>query len=88
MPNSKSIKKLYIGGAIYFFCVYFFICSPPSLAVIDRINPHILGLPCSQFCILFAAFAIAIGLMVMYILEVRIEDREDAQNAEVKNDDK
>ena len=77
MPKNRV--KLYIGFGIYFILCILFITLPSWTSVIDRIEPHILGLPCSQFCILFAAVMICIGLIAFYIMEGKIEDADRAK---------
>lgn len=75
---SKKRVYLYIIMAIYFVICILFITFPPFQNVIDVINPHIFGLPCSQFCILFAPVMICIGLIVFYNIEGRFEEEERA----------
>ncbi|MCQ4636276.1 hypothetical protein NE619_06005 [Anaerovorax odorimutans] len=73
---SKKRVNLYIVMAIYFTICILFITFPPLQKVIDVINPHILGLPCSQFCILLAPFMMCIGLIVFYNIEGKFEEEE------------
>ena len=69
-------KTLYIGAAIYFLITFGFIVFPPTVALIDRVEPHILGLPLFQFCLLASCFLMAIGLVVWFLLEVKIESAQ------------
>lgn len=82
---SKAKKKLHAIMAIYFVAVYIFIACPPVVTLIDRIEPHVFVFPFSQFCILLAAFAIAIGLMVLYLIEAHLDKIEDAQEEKEAN---
>ena len=75
---SKKRVKLYIVMAIYFSIWVLFITFPPFLDVIDVIDPHIIGLPCSQFCILLAPVMICIGLITFFIIEGKFENEERA----------
>ena len=70
-----SRKILYGIFAVYFLALYAIMAFPPILATIDKIEPHILGLPCAQFFILFDAVMFALGLMVFYLIEYRMEDK-------------
>lgn len=76
---SKKRVNLYIVMAIYFVVCILFITFPPIQNLIDVIDPHIFGLPCSQFCILFASVMICVGLIVFYNLEGKFEEEERAQ---------
>lgn len=76
---SKAKKKLHIIMAIYFLAIYIFIACPPIVTLIDRIEPHIFIFPFSQFCILFASLGIAIGLIILYLIEAHIDKIEDAE---------
>lgn len=82
MPKNRV--KLYIGFGIYFILCILFITLPGWTIIIDTIKPHILGLPCSQFCILFAAVMMCFGLIAFYLLEGKIEDsdREKRESGE------
>lgn len=68
-------RILYTIFAIYFLALYALMAFPPILAIIDTIEPHILGLPCAQFFILFDSVMFALGLMAFYLIEYRMEDK-------------
>ncbi len=69
-------KTLYICASIYFLITFGFIVFPPTVALIDRVEPHIMGLPCFQFCLLASCFLMAIGLMAWFLLECKIENAQ------------
>lgn len=68
-------KILYGIFAVYFLALYAIMAFPPILAMIDKIEPHILGFPCAQFFILFDSVMFALGLMAFYLIEHRMEDK-------------
>lgn len=73
-------KKVLNTIMIVFYCVmFFFLASPIGQPLIDRIEPHILGLPCYQAWILYGSFLMALGLIVWYIADSKIEDRENIE---------
>lgn len=80
-------RKLYIGATIFYLVVFGTVTFPFATKLIDRVEPHILGLPCMQFFILASAFTMAIGHIIFYNLECRIEDKDAIQAAkgEVSN---
>lgn len=84
---SRKRVNLYIIMAIYFAVCILFITFPPIQNLIDVIDPHILGLPCSQFCILFASLMICIGLIVFYNIEGKFEEEERAKWENDENED-
>ena len=77
-----SRKALYTFSAIFFIVVLGFVTFPFSTKLIDRIEPHILGVPMMQFCMLFSAFAMAIWLAIWLALEGKIEARQSAKEKE------
>ena len=79
---SRKLKNLYIGALIYFIITYGFIIAPPFVNLINKVHPYILVFPCFQFFILLSAVLMSCGLMVWYLLEVKIED-EEAKEGEV-----
>ena len=75
-------KTLYTISAIFFIAILGFVSFPFSTKLIDRVEPHILGLPCMQFCLLFAAFGMAIWLIIWLALEIKIDDKAaDEENS-------
>lgn len=79
-----SRRVLYLIFSIYFLAVFALVTFPPLLAIIDTIEPHILGLPCAQFFILFSSIMTVLGLMAFYLIEYRIEDkRYEKEQAEI-----
>jgi hypothetical protein len=79
-------KTLYTISAIIYVALLGLVTVPPITALIDRVEPHILGLPCMQFFLLFVPLALALWLIVWYLMEVKIQDRE-AEQAERKKGD-
>lgn len=77
-------KKLYIIAAIFYVVVLGTVTLPFATKLIDRVEPHILGLPCMQFFILASAFTMAIGHIIWFNWECRIEDRENVQNQNIE----
>jgi hypothetical protein len=54
--------------------------------MIDKIEPHVLGLPFFQFCLLASCFLMAFGLMAWFLLECRIENRQwEKEDREVES---
>lgn len=66
-------RQLYCRMLLYELIVVGFICFPPSVKWINRIEPHILGIPCFQFFILLCAVLIVLGLILWYVLENHID---------------
>ncbi|MDR0519258.1 MAG: hypothetical protein LBG82_04315 [Clostridiales Family XIII bacterium] len=72
-------KTLYTISAIVYIALLSLVTVPPITALIDRVKPHILGLPCMQFFLIFVPLALAVWLIIWYLMEVRIQDREAAE---------
>ncbi|MDR1042600.1 MAG: hypothetical protein LBL54_01695 [Clostridiales Family XIII bacterium] len=72
-------KTLYIISAIVYIALLGLVTVPPLTALIDRVEPHILGLPCMQFFLIFVPVALAVWLVIWYLAEVKIQDREAAK---------
>ncbi|MBR0597304.1 hypothetical protein [Sinanaerobacter chloroacetimidivorans] len=70
-----SKKRLYLLTAAYFIILIGFMTFPVTVQLINRIYPYILGFPCFQFFILLFVILAALGLMVLFILEDRIEKK-------------
>ena len=69
-------KVLYIISAIIYIIVLGCVTLPFSTKLIDRIEPHILGLPCLQFFIIASPVIMAIWLIIWFLWECKIENRE------------
>lgn len=77
-------KTLYLLASIYFIITFGFIVFPPTVSMIDKIEPHVFGLPFFQFCLLASCFAMAIGLIVWFLIECRIENKQwEKEDSEV-----
>jgi hypothetical protein len=76
-------KALYTISAIIYLALLGLVTLPPLTALIDKVQPRILGMPCMQFFLIFVPLTLAVWLIIWYLLEVRIQDRE-AANAEEK----
>jgi hypothetical protein len=81
-------KTLYTISIIIYLALLSLATAPPLTALIDRVQPRILGFPCMQFFLIFIPLALAIWLIVWFLLEVRIEDRDAAkkEGEEAKNE--
>lgn len=71
-------KVLYTVMIIFYLVMFFFLAMPAGTAITDRVDPHILGLPCYQALVLYGSLLMAIGLMVWFLIECKIEDKERA----------
>lgn len=79
-------RTLYILAAIYFLITFGFVTFPPTVRLIDKIEPHVLGLPLFQFCILASCFLMAIGLIIWFVWECKIDKRQwEEDDREVMN---
>lgn len=79
-------RTLYIIASIYFLITFGFITFPPIVSRIDKIEPHVLGLPFFQFCLLASCFLMAFGLIAWFLLEAKIENKQwEEDDREVMN---
>lgn len=79
-------KTLYILASIYFIITFGFIIFPPIVSMIDKIEPHVLGLPFFQFCLLASCFLMAFGLIAWFLLECGIENNQwEKEDREVES---
>jgi di/tricarboxylate transporter len=78
-------KGLYTVSAIIFIALMALITVPPITAALERVTPHILGIPFFQFFLIGVPVAMAIWLAVWFVLECRIEDKA-AEKAEKTED--
>lgn len=69
-------RTLYILASIYFLITFGFVTFPFSTRLIDKIEPHVLGLPFFQFCLLLSCFLMAIGLSIWFLAECKIENKQ------------
>lgn len=64
-----------------FLCGYvLFLAMPAGTAITDKIEPHILGLPHYQAWILYGSLLMAVGLIVWFLVECKIEDSEEEED--------
>ena len=84
---STKKRVLYAVMTIFYIVIFYFMAWPSGTAITDRIEPHLLGLPFYQGVILYGSLLMAIGLIVWFVIEVKIEDKED-ETEEVREDDK
>ena len=72
-------KKVLYTVMIIFYCVMFgFLAVPGWQGLVNKIEPHILGLPCYQAWILYGSVLMAIGLIVWCLLDFKFDDEEEA----------
>jgi hypothetical protein len=71
-------KGLYAISAIIFIVLMGLITVPPVTAVLDRVRPHILGMPFFQFFLIGVPVVLAVWLAVWFALECKIEDKAAA----------
>lgn len=65
----------------YFVVILALAVLPPFVAVWNRINPHVLGLPFAQFSILAFAAALSGGLVAWYVTEGKLNKDEALERA-------
>jgi hypothetical protein len=76
-----SRKGLYALSTAVYVVVVLFITLPPVTQMLDRVRPRILGFPFLQFWLLFIPILLSAWLIVWYVWECRIEDRDAALDA-------
>ena len=74
----RQLQSMFLA---YFAVVMTLAVFPPAVEVWNRVHPHILGLPLSQFCILLFACLLSAGLVLWYFLDGRVDEREAAERA-------
>ena len=79
MNNRRG--RLQFAFLIYFVIVLGVTVFPPAVRQWNRVHPHIVGLPLSQFCILLFAILLSIGLILWYVLEGQIDVKEAKERA-------
>lgn len=77
---NKKKKILYTVMGIFYAVMFFFLAMPAGTAITDKIEPHILGLPHYQAWILYGSLLMAIGLIVWFLVECKIEDSEEEED--------
>lgn len=83
---AKARMRLQLGFLLYFGIVLGVAVLPPAVRMWNRVSPHILGLPLSQFMILLLAALLTGGLIAWYYLEGLINRREAAEHVRSKPD--
>lgn len=73
---TKARKKLYLLFGIYFVALVLYIASVPTQAIWNRLDPHLLGMPFNQCNIILVQLLIAIGLMVFYKKDYKLQMKE------------
>jgi hypothetical protein len=69
-------KRLYILSTVVFAVIVLFITLPPVTLLLDRVRPRILGFPFMQFWLLAIPLLLSVWLIIWFVLECRIEDRD------------
>lgn len=80
-------KVLYTVMILFYVVMFGFLAVPGWQGLVDKIEPHILGLPCYQAWIFYGSLLMAVGMIVWYVLDAKLEDNEIAKkkkNEEVK----
>lgn len=72
-------KILYIVMIIFYVIMFGFLAVPGWQGLVDKIEPHILGLPCYEAWIVYGSLLMAIGLIVWTILDFKFDDEEIAE---------
>lgn len=84
-------KKMTVISAIVFILSFGFMTMPFTTKFINKIEPHILGLPCFQFFIVASCVFFCLYLIFWYKMDVYLEDKEIRERTEkegVNPDDK
>jgi hypothetical protein len=74
--NIMSRRGLYAISTVIYVVVVLFMTLPPVTQAIDRVNPRVLGFPFMQFWLLVIPLLLSVWLIIWFVLECRIEDRE------------
>lgn len=82
-------KILNVIMVIIFAIMFFFLATPIGTPLVDKIEPHILGLPCYQAWILYGALFMSAMMIVWFLLESKFEDKEieEAEKKEAGSDE-
>jgi hypothetical protein len=73
-----SRKSLYQLSTVIYVVIVLFITLPPITLALDRVQPRILGFPFMQFWLLAIPLILSVWLIIWFVLECRIEDRDAA----------
>lgn len=73
---TKARKSLYWKFGIYFIVLVVYIASTPTQAFWDRLDPHFLGIPFNEWNIIIVQLLIALGLMVFYVRDHKLQLKE------------
>ncbi|MDR1573638.1 MAG: hypothetical protein LBS24_04965 [Clostridiales Family XIII bacterium] len=76
-----SRKGLYAVSTVVYVVIVLFITLPPITLALDRVRPRILGLPFMQFWLLAVPVLLSIWLVIWFVWECKIEDRDAAADA-------
>jgi hypothetical protein len=82
-----SRKGLYAISTVVYVVIVLFITLPPMTQLLDRVNPRILGFPFMQFWLLAIPLILSVWLIIWFVWECKIEDREAAGAEEKKGGD-
>ena len=81
-------KVLYVVMISFFVVMFGFLAVPGWQGLVDRVEPHILGLPCYQAWIIYGSLLMAIALIVWCLLDFKFDDEEIAAAEKKKAADK
>jgi len=74
--QGKNKKRtLYIIFFVFFFVVFCSVTFGPIVRIFDRNDVWLIGMPLSQFWILFTSLLITLGIGALYYIESAIEKR-------------
>ena len=68
-------KTLYIIFVVFFLVVFCSVTFGPIVRIFDRNDVWLIGMPLSQFWILFTSLLIALGIGALYYIESAIDKR-------------
>lgn len=86
MRRDRDMKKkvLYTVMIIFFIIMFGFLAVPGWQGLINRIEPHILGMPCYQAWIFYGSLLMAIAMIVWCLLDFKFDDEEEAAKAKTE----
>jgi hypothetical protein len=79
-----SRKGLYAISTVVYVVIVLFMTLPPTTQLIDRVGPRILGFPFMQFWLLAIPLILSVWLIIWFVWECKIEDRDLAADADTK----
>lgn len=71
-------KVLYVVMISFFVVMFGFLAVPGWQGLVDRVEPHILGLPCYQAWIIYGSLLMAVALIIWCLLDFKFDDEEIA----------